>query len=200
MIPIIGLSIIALTIVLAKFWELWRFRVRLDSLTQRLTHLARDGDLPIALHVCQEENAPLGQLFAEAIFYRSLERGEITRRLERLGGKVVASLESYLGALAAIVAIEPMLGFLGTMIGLIRAFMNWEALGESITISLLAGGIYQAMITTVAGLSVAIPYYLVYTHLVIRVKNLTQVLEEGTEAFIDLLTEEKGKEPARHAL
>jgi biopolymer transport protein ExbB len=200
MIPIIGLSIIALAIILAKFCELWRFRVRLDGLTQRLTHLARDGDLPIALHVCQEENAPVGQLFAEAILYRSLERGEITRRLERLGGEVVASLESYLGALAGIIGVEPMLGFLGTMIGLIRAFMSWEALGERITISLLAGGIYQAMITTAAGLSIAIPYYLVYNHLVTRIKNLTRILEERTEAFIDLLTEKEGKESARHAL
>jgi biopolymer transport protein ExbB len=200
MIPIIGLSIIALAIVLAKLWELWRFRVNLDRLTQRLTGLARDGNLSIALHICQEENTPAGELFAGAILYRSLERGEVTRRLERLGSEVVASLESYLSALATIIGIEPMLGFLGTIIGLIQAFMSWEALGERITVNLLAGGIYQAMITTAAGLSVAIPYYLVHSHLITRVKNLTRVLEERTETFIDLITEEERKEPARHAL
>jgi biopolymer transport protein ExbB len=200
MIPIIGLSIIALTVILAKFWELWRFRARLDRLSQRLTHLLRDGNLPIALHVCQEENTPAGQLFAGAILYRSLERGELTRRLERLGGEVVASLESYLSALATIIGIEPMLGFLGTIIGLIQAFMSWEALGERITINLLAGGIYQAMITTAAGLIIAIPYYLVYNYLVTRVKNLTRVLEERTEALVDLLTEGEEKEPVRRAL
>jgi len=200
MVPILALSIVALAIILAKFWELWRFRVYLDRLTQRLNHLVRDGNLPIALHICQEENTPTGQLFAGAILHRSLERGETTRRLERLGGEVVASLEAYLATLATIIGIEPMLGFLGTIIGLIKAFMTWEALGERITINLLAGGIYQAMITTAAGLIIAIPYYLIYSYLVTRVKNLTRILEERTETLVDLLTEGEEKEPVRRAL
>jgi biopolymer transport protein ExbB len=97
--------------------------------------------------------------------------------------------------------VEPMLGFLGTIIGLIQAFMNWESLGEKITINVLAGGIYQAMITTAAGLSIAIPYYLIYNHLVTRVGRLSRLTEERAEEFVDLLTETTTiKEPARHAL
>jgi biopolymer transport protein ExbB len=132
--------------------------------------------------------------------HRSQERTEITRRLERLGGDVVADLESYMGGLATIVGVEPMLGFLGTIIGLIKAFMDWETMGEQITINVLAGGIYEAMITTAAGLSVAIPYYLIYNHLVTRVSTLTRLTEERTDALVDLLTEVKIKEPVRHAL
>ena len=200
MIPIIVLSIVALAIILAKFWELWRFRTQLSKLSQRLFLLAQEGNLPGALHICREQNSPLGRMFEAAILYRSQERAELTRRLERLGGDVVAGLESYMGALATVIGVEPMLGFLGTIVGLIKAFMNWETMGEGITINLLAGGIYEAMITTAAGLIVAIPYYLIYNHLVTRVNTLTRLTEERADEFVDLLAEVNIKEPVRHAL
>jgi biopolymer transport protein ExbB len=199
--PILILSVVALAIILAKFWELWRFRVQLDKLSQRLTDLVQDGNLSSALRISQEHNSALGRLFESAIVYRKHERSDLTRRLERLGGDVIASLESYMSALATVIGVEPMLGFLGTIIGLIQAFMNWESLGEKITINVLAGGIYQAMITTAAGLSIAIPYYLIYNHLVTRVGRLSRLTEERAEEFVDLLTETTTiKEPARHAL
>jgi len=200
MVPILILSIFALAIILAKFWELWQFRRQLNKLCQRLFSLAQEGNLPAALHVCRDKNTSLGRLFAAAILYRSQERSELTRRLERLGGDVVADLESYMSMLATVIGVEPMLGFLGTIIGLIKAFMNWETMGEQITINILAGGIYEAMITTATGLSVAIPYYLVYNHLVTRVTSLTRLTEERTDEFADLLAEVKIKEPVRHAL
>ena len=200
MVPIIVLSIIALAIILAKFWELWRFRVQLGKLYQRLHTLVEEGNLSAALHACREQSSSLGRVFEAAILYRSQDRTELTRRLERLGGEVVADLESYMSALATVVGVEPMLGFLGTIIGLIKAFMNWETMGERITINLLAGGIYAAMITTAAGLIIAIPYYLVYNHLVTRVSTLTRLTEERADQFVDLLSEVKIKEPVRHAL
>ena len=200
MIPIIALSIIALAIILAKFWELWRFRTRLDKLWRRLYTLVQEGNLPAALHACRESNTSLGRLCETAILFRSQERAELTRRLERLGGDVVAELESYMNALATVIGVEPMLGFLGTIVGLIKAFMNWETMGERITINVLAGGIYEAMITTAAGLIVAIPYYLIYNHLVTRVATLTRLTEERTDELVDLLSEVKTKEPVRHAL
>lgn len=199
--PIMILSVVALAVILTKFWELWRFRTQLDKLSQRLTELVQDGNLSSALRVSQEQKSTLGRLFEAALLYRQEERGEVTRRLERLGGDVIASLESYMSALATIVGVEPMLGFLGTIIGLIQAFMNWESMGERITINALAGGIYQAMITTAAGLAVAIPYYLIYNHLVTRIGTLTRLTEERAEEFVDLLAETANvKESARHAL
>ena len=204
MIPILALSVIALAIVLAKVWTFWRFRVQADNLWRRVSLLAQEGNLASALRISQEQNSPLGRLFEEAIVHRHQERGDLTHRLERAGGDVVAGLEAYLGALATIIGVEPMLGFLGTIIGLIQAFMQWETMGDQITINALAGGIYQAMITTAAGLSVAIPYYLIHNHLVSRVGALTRLMEERTEAFVDTLTEtalmQDVKEPVRHAL
>lgn len=198
--PLLLLSVAALAIILAKFWELWRFRVQLDRLSQRLRALVHEGNLSVALHACRERNSPLSRLFEAAILYRSLERSELNHRLERLGADVVADVESYMSTLATVIGVAPMLGFLGTIIGLIKAFMNWEAMGDQITINILAGGIYEAMITTATGLSIAIPYYLIYNHLVTRVATLTRLTEERTEEFVDLLAEVKTKEPSRHAL
>lgn len=200
MIPIIILSVVALAIILAKFWELWRFRAQLNKFSRTLNTLIREGNLSSALHLCQDRDGSLGRLFEAAILHRAQERGELDRRLERLGGDVVADLESYMSVLATVIGVEPMLGFLGTIIGLIKAFMNWEVMGENITITVLAGGIYEAMITTASGLIVAIPYYLIYNHLATRVKDLTRLTEERTEELVDLLGEMKTKEPARYAL
>jgi biopolymer transport protein ExbB len=200
MIPIIALSVVALTIILAKFWELWRFRVRLDRLPRKLSALVQEGNLGAALHTCRDDGTLLGRLFESAIVHRSQERADLTRRLERLGGEVVADLESYMTALATMIGVAPMLGFLGTIIGLIKAFMAWESMGERITINILAGGIYEAMITTAAGLIVAIPYYLAYNHLVTQVGALTRRTEERAEEFVDLLAVTNLREPLRHAL
>lgn len=200
MIPIIVLSIVALTIILAKFWELWRFRVRLNKLSQKLYTLVQEGNLSAAFLSCRDDNTPLSRLFESALMHRSQERADLTRRLERLGGEVVAELESYMNALATVIGVEPMLGFLGTIIGLIKAFMEWESMGERITINALAGGIYEAMITTAAGLLIAIPYYLIYNHLVTRIGGLTRLTEERTEEFVDLLAVTNLREPLRRAL
>jgi len=208
MIPILVLSVVGLAIVLAKFWTFWRFRTQADNLWRHISLLVQEGNMASALRVSQEHNSSLGRLFEEAIVHRHQERGDLTRRLERAGGDVIAGLEAYMGALATIIGVEPMLGFLGTIVGLIQAFMQWETMGDQITINALAGGIYQAMITTAAGLSVAIPYYLIHNHLVSRVGALTRLMEERTEAFVDRLTETASvtasvtemKEPVRHAL
>ena len=217
---IIALSIFALAIVLAKFWGLSRFRSQLDQLCERLNlliqgsgkNLDQDGTLDSVLQVCREHNSPLGRLFETAFLYRSEERAELTRRLERFGGDAVVGLEAYMTALASVVGVAPMLGFLGTIIGLVEAFMSWETLGDQITVGVLAGGIYKAMLTTAAGLSVAIPYYLLYNHLTGRVQHLTRLTEARTEELLDTLTDTttqealpeavpvQTQEPAQHAV
>ncbi len=187
MLPIIAGSIVAGGIVLERYWTLWQYRRQLVELSGSLSAQVESGRVSDALRACQEQATPLGHLFATALLHRSQEHAELTRRLERPGAEVVADLESYMGALATIVGIEPLLGFLGTIVGMIKAFMEWEQMGETITINVLAGGIYEAMITTAAGLIVAIPCYLAYNHLVARVAMLTRLTEARTEALVDLL-------------
>jgi len=195
---IIALSVVALTIVLAKFWGLARYRAELQRLTERLQRFAYDlpkeqlgknEQVEAAIGFCREHESALGRLFEAALLYRSEPRTEITRRLERHGAETVVSLETYMTALASVVGVAPMIGFLGTIIGLVEAFMSWETLGDQITVGVLAGGIYKAMLTTAAGLSVAIPYYLLYNHLTTRVQGLARLTETRTEEFLDALTE-----------
>ena len=149
----------------------------------------KNEQVEAAIGFCREHESALGRLFEAALLYRSEPRTEITRRLERHGAETVVSLETYMTALASVVGVAPMIGFLGTIIGLVEAFMSWETLGDQITVGVLAGGIYKAMLTTAAGLSVAIPYYLLYNHLTTRVQGLARLTESRTEEFLDALTE-----------
>ena len=111
--------------------------------------------------------------------------------MEREGAEQVQYLERYLGALLIIIGVEPMLGFLGTIVGLIQAFMAWEQLGSNITVSALAAGIYQAMITTAAGLSVAIPAYILYHLIVNKIKSHAQEMTYYGNELINILTKVK---------
>jgi biopolymer transport protein ExbB len=111
--------------------------------------------------------------------------------MEREGEEQIQYLEQYLGALLIIIGVEPMLGFLGTIVGLIQAFMTWEHLGSNITVSALAAGIYQAMITTAAGLLVAIPAYILYHLIVGKIKNHAQEMTYYSNELIDILTKSK---------
>jgi biopolymer transport protein ExbB len=200
MVPIIALSVVACGIVFERYWTLWRFRRRLLGLARHVTERVDEGNVSEALRECQGRDMALDRLFATALVHRAHPRDEIARRLERPGADVVADLEAYLGALATIVGIEPLLGFLGTIVGMIKAFMQWEHLGDSVTINVLAGGIYEAMITTAAGLIVAIPYYVAYNHLVARVAALTRLTEKTVEALVDLLTRSGKRETILRAV
>ena len=111
--------------------------------------------------------------------------------MEREGDEQVQYLERYLGVLIIIIGVEPMMGFLGTIIGLINAFMAWEHMGSNITVNVLAAGIYQAMIPTAAGLSIAIPAYIIYHLIVGKIKNHAQEMTYYGNELIDILARVK---------
>jgi biopolymer transport protein ExbB len=191
MVPIILGSIIALAIVLERFWTLWRIRLNIPQFSQEIfLHLER-GQFQKALERCEKVKHPIADVFKLGILNRILKREEIESMMEREGDEQVKYLEQYLGALIIIIGVEPMLGFLGTIVGLIRAFMTWEQLGSNITVSALAAGIYQAMITTAAGLSVAIPAYILYHLIVGKIKSHAQEMTYYGNELIDILTRVK---------
>ena len=111
--------------------------------------------------------------------------------LEQAGNNQILKMERYLGALVAVVSIEPLLGFLGTITGLIRAFMSWEKAGADVTVSLLASGMYEAMITTAAGLIIAIPLYLCYTYFVSHIKYVANEMTNHCVQLIEVLNEQQ---------
>jgi biopolymer transport protein ExbB len=105
------------------------------------------GNMKKALELCEKSSHPLANIFKIGIERRGLPLDRLEKIMEQAGNNHVYKLEKRLGALLSIVSIEPLMGFLGTITGLIRAFMTWEKAGASVTVSSLASGIYEAMIT-----------------------------------------------------
>jgi len=190
MIPIILLSIAALAIILERLWILWNIRLNIPQAAQEIFLDLERGQLQKALERCEKMRHPIGKLFKLGISNRALNSEQLEKMMQREGEEQISHLERHLGGLLVIIGVEPMLGFLGTITGLIRAFMQWERLGSSITVNALASGIYEAMITTAAGLIIAIPYYIIYHVIVGKIKGHAQAMSYYGNDLIHLLSRE----------
>ena len=187
MIPILLGSLIGLSIIIDRCWVLWTLRLDTAAFAEEVFGLVKARRMAQALERCRRERHPLAHVLAAGIEQRAAGQTEITQAMEKVANRCVRQLEQHLGGLASIIGIEPLLGFLGTITGLIRAFMSWERAGANITVSVLASGIYEAMITTAAGLMVAIPFYLAYNYLISRIKYLTHEFNDyGAELITRL--------------
>jgi biopolymer transport protein ExbB len=186
--PIILLSIVALAIILERAWALSSIRMNVALFAKDVFLDLQRGFFSKAAEKCGGVRHPIGKLFLLAISNRGMKRDELERLMEREGERSVQRLERGLGALIVIVGVAPMLGFLGTIIGLINAFMTWERLGTDITVSALAAGIYQAMITTAAGLIVAIPYFICYHFFVASIKNHASQMNYFGNQLLDAIS------------
>jgi len=191
MVPIILGSVIALAIILERFWTLWRIRLNFQQFSQEIFLFLERGHFQKALERCEKVRHPIADVFKLGILNRTLNRKELEGMLEREGEEQIQCLERYLGALLIIVGVEPMMGFLGTIVGLIKAFMTWEQVGSNITVGALAAGIYQAMVTTAAGLSVAIPAFILYHLIVGKIKSHAQEMSYYGNELIDILARTK---------
>ena len=190
MAPIIAGSIVGLTIVLER---LFVFRgmggANIYEFVQEVFRNIKSGKINAASQLCGGMKHPIAAVFKVGIERRLLPAARLEKILEQVGNKHIERLERFLGALASIIAIEPLLGFLGTITGLIRAFMSWEQAGANITVNVLAAGIYEAMITTAAGLTIAIPLYLFYNYFINRIRHISNSLNNHSLQFIELLSE-----------
>lgn len=165
MIPIGIVSIAALSICLEKFFTLARLSPPPPAFLAGISDSIRRRDWQQALIICRNAKHPLAQIFdagLSEITKTSIDLHAVEEATKLKGDDVVFRMESSLKLLGAFVTVLPLLGFLGTIIGLITAFQQWQALGASVTVSQLSGGMYQAMLTTAAGLILAIPYYLLH--------------------------------------
>ncbi|MBI2095638.1 MAG: MotA/TolQ/ExbB proton channel family protein [Candidatus Omnitrophica bacterium] len=187
MAPIIAGSVVALTLVLERLWFFWTIRLDAPSFGESVFRLVKAKDFAGAARLCERMRGPLAEIFRVGLEHAGEPVMEIDRVMEREGNRQIQEAEKNLNFLLVIIGIEPLLGFLGTILGLIRAFMAWETLGASVTVSALAAGIYQAMITTAAGLIVAIPYFVVYHAFVGRVNSLSQDLTHFGGEFVSVL-------------
>ncbi len=193
MIPIILGSIIGFAIVLERLW-VYRQVMKLDAtqFVQQVFKALKGGRTKEALELCDRNSSyPVAAVFKIGIERRELALNRLEKTLEQAGNNQVHRLEKNLGALVSIVSIEPLMGFLGTITGLIRAFMSWENAGANVTVSVLAAGMYEAMLTTAAGLSIAIPLFLCYNYFVTKIKNISLELTNHCIQLLEVIGEAK---------
>ncbi|MDR2652353.1 MAG: MotA/TolQ/ExbB proton channel family protein [Prevotellaceae bacterium] len=149
-----------------------------------------DGKIKSAITLCQRNNSPVARMIEKGVERIGRPLNDIQTSVENVGSLEVARLEKGMPILASIAGGAPMIGFLGTVIGMVRAFYEMEHVGgNNIQISTLAGGIYTAMITTVGGLIVGIFAYFAYNYLVTRINHVVYSMESKTIEFMDLLNE-----------
>jgi biopolymer transport protein ExbB len=184
--PIIACSIAAVGILLERLWTLQRKRVLPEELIKRVSQLAESNQVNAKVIEALEKNSPLGRVLAAALANRDRGRDIMMERVQDTGRHVVHELERFLNSLGTIASISPLLGLLGTVAGIIRAF-NAVMLGGMGDPRMLAGGISEALVTTAGGLAVAIPSFIAYRYLRGKVERIVIEMEKIAVTFADSL-------------
>jgi len=184
--PIILASIIAVAITLERLWTLQDRRVLPADLTRRVWDLVENNLITDQVIAALQQNSPLGKVLAAGLANRHRSREALMERLEDTGRHVVHELERFLNTLGTIAGVSPLLGLLGTVGGIIKAFnaINASGVGDP---RMLSGGIAQALVTTAAGLCVAIPSLIAYRYLRGRVDRIVIEIEKDAIQLADAL-------------
>ena len=193
MVVLFILSIIAIYIFGNKWWMIHKASSIDKNFMNDIHDFIHDGKIKSAIDLCQKYDSPVARLVEKGIERIGRPLQDIQTAVENMGNVEVARLEKGLPMLATIAGGAPMIGFLGTVTGMIRAFFEMANAGNNIDITLLSGGIYEAMVTTVGGLFVGIIAYFGYNFLTSQISNLVFKMESTTIEFIDMLHEPAGK-------
>ncbi len=189
MIILAALLVIAVYIFFERFKAL-RDASKIDqNFMDKIKDHIHNGKIDSATALCQSTNTPIARMIEKGIHRLGRPLNDINAAIENVGNLEVGKLEKSLATLATISGGAPMIGFLGTVLGMVQAFYNMSHAGNNIDVTLLADGIYTAMITTVGGLIVGILAYFAYNYLVANVAKLVHKMEASTTEFMDLLNE-----------
>jgi biopolymer transport protein ExbB len=189
MIVLAILFVIAIYIFFERYRTLSNASKEDINFMNKIKDYIHDGKVESATALCQSTNNPVARMIEKGISRLGRPLNDINTTIENVGNLEIAKLENGLPTLATISGGAPMIGFLGTVIGMIRAFYDMASAGNNIDVQLLAGGIYTAMVTTVGGLIVGIIAYFAYNYLVARVEKVVHKMEARTTEFMDLLNE-----------
>ena len=189
MIPLLILSILAIYIFIERAVVIRKAAREDRTFMDRIKDYIHEGDVDAALNLCKKTDTPYARLIEKGITRLGRPMNDVLVAIENVGNLEVAKLEKGFPWLATAAAGAPMLGFLGTVTGMVSAFYNMASAGTSADITTLSGGIYEALVTTVAGLVVGIIALFAYNYLVARVDGVVNQLEAKTMEFMDLLNE-----------
>lgn len=197
--PIMGLiilcSIIAFAVFLERLLYLRNARIDTRKFMKEISLKLRSNRAMEAVDMCNATKGPIARILKSGIMKYDKPRADMKEAIEDAGVHEVPMLEKNIGVLATIAHIAPLLGLLGTVVGMLKAFQVIEVKATSmvpVNPGDLAGGIWEALITTVAGLSVAIPTYVVYNYLVSRVEDFVLDMEKSATELVNLLSDQRG--------
>ncbi len=189
MVPIVLLSIIAIYIFFERFLTINKANQDPNAFMHKVKEQVLKGDINGAKLMCAQSESPIARMIEKGISRIGSPLKNIEASIENVAKIEIFKLEKNLSTLATISGAAPMMGFLGTVIGMVKAFISISQQEGSVSPKLLSDGIYTAMITTVAGLIVGIIAYLAYNYLVSRVQKVIHKMEYTSIDFVDLLQE-----------
>lgn len=181
------LSVICFYIFFERLMVLKKARQIDASFMDRIRDYVQNGEVKSAINFCRVTGSPIANMIEKGLERLGRPAADVRASIDNAGNLEVAKLEKGLSIMATISSGAPMIGFLGTVLGMVRAFWEMANAGNNIDITLLSSGIYQAMITTVGGLIVGIIAMFAYNYLVSRVDSVTNWLEAQTLSFMDLI-------------
>lgn len=190
MLPILLCSVVALAIVGERFWSLQEKKIAPPNLVSQVWQWHKAGNINDSHIDALKKNSPLGKILAAGLLNRNHPREIMKESIEDVGRQVVHELERYLNTLGTIASVTPLLGLLGTVIGMIKVFSAIMTHGVG-NPAVLAGGISEALITTAAGLSVAIPSLMFYRYYRGKVDSLVLKMEEEALKIVDVMHGER---------
>lgn len=192
MIPIVLCSIIALAILVERLITLKKIQINTRTFVLQVKNMLLRNRIEEAMMLCKETPGPIAAITKAGLVKHGRPRQEIKEAVESAAKSQIYHLEKYLGVLGTVAAIAPLIGFLGTVTGMIRAFMEIQARGGNVDAGVLAGGIWEALITTAAGLTVGIPALIFYNWLQAKVeRHVFEMGESSTELLDSLLEREE---------
>ena len=194
MIVLAVLSVIAIYIFGQKWWMIHKAGQIDKNFMKDIRDYIHDGKIKSAIDLCEHYDSPIARLVQKGIERIGRPLNDIQASVENTGNAEVARLEKGLPMLATIAGGAPMIGFLGTVIGMVQAFFNMYTAGSNVDIATLSGGLFTAMITTVGGLVVGIIAYFGYNYLSSNISNLVFKMENATIEFMDVLHEPASEE------
>jgi biopolymer transport protein ExbB len=190
--PILLCSVFALAIIMEKFWYLHKRKIDTQQFLTNILEKMKRHEVKEALSICDKTVSPISHILKAGILKYDRPRPQIQEAIEDASLYEIPKLEKNLSALATIAHVSPLLGLLGTVTGMVRCFQTIQAKAASfhpVSPGDLAGGIWEALLTTVAGLIVAIPTFVVYNYLVSRINNFILEMEKASTELVNFLTE-----------
>jgi len=189
MIPLLIMFAAAIYIFVERWLTISKSAKEERNFMNNIRDFIHSGKIESALALCKGNSSPLARMIEKGITRIGKPLADISAAIENTGQLEVQRLEKRVSLLATIAGVAPMVGFLGTVVGMVIAFHNMEANPNNLNISQLSGGIYTALTTTVAGLIVGIAAFFSYNIIVSKISQVVYMLEAKTTEFIDLLNE-----------